>query len=274
VKRFTVVIPTYNSARTLRRCLDSLSRQGDRPDEVVVVDDVRTTDETRDIAELFGTSLIVSEAGMAESRNEGFAAFPNDYMLSIDSDMWLSPSLIKDLRRAFGEGADALSIKETSVGSGYWARGRALDKKAVELTTYGISARAFRKDVFEAVGGYDPMLEAGEDLDLHQRIKTAGASMCHIDTSFIEHDEGSVCLTEAARKKFRYGQSIRAFEAKHGNTLSQGWSKRLSQGVWIGLRHDPFAVPAFLILKTTETAAALLGRSFDVQRHRTPGKIN
>ncbi len=111
-----VVIPTLNSARTLEACLLSLKRQTVRPHEVIIVDDVKTTDDTRAIAARMGARVIISPAGMAESRNLGFAEATSSYFLSIDSDMMLSPEVIAELVRVFdGHEADAVTIPEVGV---------------------------------------------------------------------------------------------------------------------------------------------------------------
>lgn len=266
----TVVVPTYNSGRTIGRCLASISRQTLIAKSVVVVDDVRTSDETRAIVESYGAQLIVSPAGMSESRNMGFAATDTPFLFSVDSDMVLSPKLIDALMDAFDRGAQALSIKEFGVGRGYWARGRVIDKAAVEATGHGVSLRAFSRSIFDRLGGYDDELEAGEDLDLHRRIVAAGITVEHISSAPIKHDEGNLRLMEVVRKKYRYGTSMPRFESKHGSgVLTHGWPSRLMSGIRIGAGRDPLAVPAFLILKFVEAGAGSCGRLL-ARRGATP----
>jgi glycosyltransferase involved in cell wall biosynthesis len=262
-----VVIPTYNSASTIQTCLESVLSQAYAPKEVVVVDDIRTSDSTREIAREMGASLMISDAAMAASRNVGFKATTSEYLLSIDSDMALRPRLLENVVAAFEKGVDALTIKEISTGFGYWTRARKIDKMAVELTGFGMSLRAFTRSVFESVGGYDESLEAGEDLDFHRRVIEAGARLDHITVSFIEHHEGEVRLIGAARKKYKYGLTVPAFAAKHGGkALRGGFGRRLRVGCAYGWRHDRGAVPGFLLLKVSEAGAGAMGRI--IGRHR------
>jgi glycosyltransferase involved in cell wall biosynthesis len=264
-----VVIPTFNSAATLDRCLVSLREQTHMPDEIVIVDDVRTTDETRSIAARNGCSVVVSSAGMSRSRNEGFATTVSPYLFSVDSDMILRSDLLARMLDEFKGGADALTVKEVGIGRGYWARARALDKSAVEATGSGMSIRAVTRELFDALGGYDVSLEAGEDLDLHRRAVERGATVRHIDSSFLEHDEGEVRLARAIAKKYRYGKTVPAFESKHGSrALVGGFGKRLVAGSRIGANKDPLAVPGFVALKLGEAVGGVAGRMVGRRRAR------
>ncbi len=263
-----VVIPTLNSARTLEACLLSLKRQTVRPHEVIIVDDVKTTDDTRAIAARMGARVIISPAGMAESRNLGFAEATSSYFLSIDSDMMLSPEVIAELVRVFdGHEADAVTIPEVGVGAGLWAKGRILDKASVEHCGFGRSLRAYRRGFFATTGGYDPAQEAFEDFDFHRRVLAAGAVVKHLDSAYIEHDEGSVRFLDAVRKKYRYGFTVPAFEDRHGaQPFLAGLPRRILSAVVIGARHDPLSVPVYLVLKAAEYVAAS-GSSSEIASH-------
>jgi glycosyltransferase involved in cell wall biosynthesis len=268
-----VVIPTYNSERTLEGCLDSLVRQTVPPSQVVIVDDIRTTDNTREIAQRFGVGLIVSPAGRAKSRNQGVAATDSDFLLSLDSDMRLLPSLVSESLDELAKGAEALTIPEVAVGPGYWTRARRIDKASVELTRFGVSLRVFSRVVFNKAGGFDETLLAGEDLDFHHRVVETGAVVRHIGSSHIEHDEGALTLRSAIRKKYWYGMTLPAFESKHGTkALTDGFPQRLWTGIQLGLRRDPLAVPGFVILKGGEAIGGFSGR-YAAKRGRLPKSI-
>lgn len=264
-----IVIPTFNSAKTLAPCLDSILSQDVSPEELVIVDDVRTTDTTRAIAQTRNVMVIVSRAGMAESRNVGVQMTAGQLILSLDSDMILEPGLLRTLLAEFAsKSLDGASIAERSVGSGYWSRGRAIDKMSVEATGYGRSLRVFTRRLFTVLAGYDPRLEAGEDADFHRRAINHRARIAHISHPGIAHLEGDLKLVRVARKKYQYGTTLPAFEAKHGRTtLARGYGRRLLVGVRLGLVSDPLAVPGFLVLKATDVTAGILGRRSALRSH-------
>jgi len=52
-----------------------------------------------------------------------------------------------------------------------------------------VAARFFRKDVFEAMGGFDEGLMAGEDYDFHNRLLEAGVRIGRIKAKEIHTGE-------------------------------------------------------------------------------------
>jgi len=69
--QFSVIIPCYNSARWIRRCLDSVFIQADNDYEVIAVDD-GSTDDTRAVLDAYGHNIkVLSQAnqGAGVARN-------------------------------------------------------------------------------------------------------------------------------------------------------------------------------------------------------------
>lgn len=103
----TLVVPSFNSAAYLRRCLDSFPlRESDL--EVIVVDD-GSTDETAEIGRAYavrhpGTVRIISKrnGGHGSAINTGLAAATGRYFKVVDSDDWLDTAsalgLLRELR--------------------------------------------------------------------------------------------------------------------------------------------------------------------------------
>lgn len=266
----TVVIPTYNSARTLRACLASIVAQASTRDEVIVVDDTLTSDTTRDICGDYKVRLIVSSAKMAESRNVGLRAAIGEVVIHIDSDMQLVPGALERIRDAMTDRAvDALILSERSVGVGYWARARAIDKAAADNSQVGVAARVCRKSVALRLGGHSNGLEAGEDADFHRKLVTSGAVIRYLPDVTLLHDEGRLTLRAATIKKYRYGLTLPVFERQNGHLYSWGEViRRLGSGCAVSIRRDPFALPGYLLLRLAELTAGLVGRSVGSRRRQ------
>jgi len=86
----SVVILTQNSARTLRRALDSV----DGFDEVIVMDG-GSLDETEAVARSYDRVRFFSEAfpGFSAQRNNALRHVNNDWVLFVDSDEEVTPAL-------------------------------------------------------------------------------------------------------------------------------------------------------------------------------------
>jgi hypothetical protein len=95
--RVSVVICTYNGARTLHDCLAGTSRL-DYPDyEVIVVDD-GSTDGSADIAAEYDATVFRTEnCGLASARNTGLAAATGEIVAYLDDDARPDPHWLRYL---------------------------------------------------------------------------------------------------------------------------------------------------------------------------------
>lgn len=107
----SVVIPTYNRAADLRRCLGSLTAQTFKDFEVLVCDD-GSTDDSAAVADEFAGRLNLSFGtaenfgGPARPRNRGVAAARAPYIAFLDSDDWWAPAKLERSVAALEAGAD------------------------------------------------------------------------------------------------------------------------------------------------------------------------
>lgn len=97
----SLVIPVYNVAPYLPRCLESLAKLDPQPDEIVVVDD-GSTDECPRILAAFASSLpqmrVIRQenGGLSAARNTGLDAVRGKYLAFLDSDDFLEPDAYRE----------------------------------------------------------------------------------------------------------------------------------------------------------------------------------
>lgn len=89
-----VVIPAYNAARFLPRCLESVRAQTLQPDEVIVVDD-GSTDGTAALAAELGAKVVRREnGGLSAARNTGIQSTSCEWIALLDADdLWAPEKL-------------------------------------------------------------------------------------------------------------------------------------------------------------------------------------
>ncbi len=113
----SVVVPVYNVAKYLRRCIDSVLAQTCGDWELVCVND-GSTDGSLDILNEYaardGRIRIISKqnAGVSAARNDGIAAARGEYVLFLDSDDFIHPQTLEITRRIAQEtNADIVSFR-------------------------------------------------------------------------------------------------------------------------------------------------------------------
>jgi glycosyltransferase involved in cell wall biosynthesis/O-antigen/teichoic acid export membrane protein len=92
--RISVVIPAYNAAAFLPRCLQSVYAQTLQPDEIIVVDD-GSTDNTAALAAQLGARVVSRRnGGLSAARNTGIQAARNEWIALLDADdLWAPEKL-------------------------------------------------------------------------------------------------------------------------------------------------------------------------------------
>ena len=215
----SVLVHTKNSARTITKHLDSIANQSYRSIEIIVVDN-NSADNTINIAKKY-TKLIYNY-GPERSAQRNYAAKKSSgqYLLVPDSDMLLSKDVVKDCVKTMMENTSlkAVIIPEKSIGEGFWARCKALERSYYEDLDWMQAARFFESKVFNSMGGYDEANTGTEDYDLPQRIKRKyGEKSIGSIKEYIYHDEGNLSFWYSVKKKFYYSKSLGVY--KKGNFL-------------------------------------------------------
>ncbi len=101
-KLVSVIIPTYNRAKTLPRAIKSALSQSYKNIEVIIVDD-GSTDNTEEIVKNYQDSRIVflkhiTNEGCAAALNTGISNVKGEYVAFLDSDdEWLPTKIEKQM---------------------------------------------------------------------------------------------------------------------------------------------------------------------------------
>src|SRR2546426_5039487 len=264
----SIVIPTFNSSRTISQCLSSVNSQTIPFKEVIVVDRY-STDRTGKVAREANANVIQSESNRSVARNLGFARSTSHGVIFIDSDMVLPNTLAEECLDGLQHN-DAIVIPEVSFGEGFWASCKRLERGTHNGIGLLEAARCFRRRAFDLIGGYDPDLEAGEDWNLQYKATLRGLSIGRT-VSRIMHDEGNMVLVTSLKKKYRYGKVIHRYL---GSNLVRGIRQlnpvtRIASPALRILPQDPVHGMGILVLKTLEFSAAGIGytmRSIDEVR--------
>ena len=188
----SVVVPTFNRSRELRRCLEALERQTADPGcfEVVVVDDGSADDTPETLAEFSGRlplhAIRQANRGPSAARNRGIREATGELCLFIDDDILATPELVAEHIRGQREGpaiglgrldlemlrAGGLAAHFAEWWNGHYelfAEGREPDFWDCFTGNMSVPAATLAE-----VGGFDEELRRSEDVELGFRLVEAG----------------------------------------------------------------------------------------------------
>jgi len=97
----SIIIPVYNQAKLLARCLDSIRQQTYNNYEIIIIDD-GSTDEIGPVVQKFkqilGHSLLYFDQknqGANSARNHGARRARGEYLIFCDADVEMSPGMLE-----------------------------------------------------------------------------------------------------------------------------------------------------------------------------------
>lgn len=261
----SVIIPTFNSAKYIDGCLDSIGKQTYKEIEVIVVDQ-SSTDGTSDLIKKRKIKLITLPkpkfySPPTVSRNKGASISRGAILFHIDSDMVLSTGLIAEMVKKFDQKNDvgALVVHEEDITKGYWSRCKAFERKCYWGNDNIESARAVKRDIFKKVGGYDETLSSGEDFDIHKRYK----KYCKIGfcENVVYHNLGSLSFMKAITKKYNYGKTAGKYFKKHHTSGQSIFKEQLKCYLknYSSILKNPIIGLGSVFLKVSEFGAGGVG---------------
>ena len=237
----SVVVCTHNGAATLGECL---ARLGDLtyPDyEVIVVNDGAEGACSRIAREHEVTLIETEHRGLGHARNRGIEAARGEIVAFLDDDAypdsdWLH--YVAALLRANGHAGvggpnippedDGFVAECVAAAPGGPIHVLVTDREAEHVPGCNM---AFRKDVLEAVGGFDERFRvAGDDVDLCWRLQKAGRTLGFSAGAVVMHRRRD-SIRRYLRQQYGYGKAEALLERKwptHYNRAGASrWSGRI-----------------------------------------------
>lgn len=177
---FSIIIPVYNSAKYIQRCLDSIIAQDYTDYEIIVVDDGSNDNSYEVISNYIyttganlsrtggGNSLIFNiirqqNAGVSAARNKGLDNANGEWILFVDSDDYLEPNALSIYYSALSKTSSPLLVSGYNIvkqSRSFNVRFKEVDQKNIEKAvdildyTYHNSIafiwhKIYRRDIIE-----------------------------------------------------------------------------------------------------------------------------
>jgi glycosyltransferase involved in cell wall biosynthesis len=222
----SVIVCSYNGAKTLTACLESLGKISYPHYEVVLVDD-GSTDNTREIAARFPNVRYIHQEnhGLSHARNAGAAAAKGEVFAYTDSDCmadgdWLYYLIGTLVTGEFaGVGGPnvtppAQSWIQACVAAAPGGPSHVLLTDTVAEHIPGCNM-AFYRWAFENVGGFDVEYhKAGDDVDFCWRLQQSGGVIGFSPTALVWHYR-RFTLRAFLKQQEGYGEAESLLRFKH-----------------------------------------------------------
>ena len=255
ITKISVIVPVYNEAAKIARCLQALLNQTLQPYEIIVVDG-HSTDSTVKVARRFPVTVTCEDyRTVGGARQVGVEHARGDYIAFTDADCvpqkdWLENLICEFADSVVGVGGGILNIGtglweesialalDTFLGSANSVQDRVLEGRRIVKSISGCNSIYRKKDIV-AVGGFDVRLSINEDTELNSRLQQLGMIVYTPDAIVHHHQERK--LRDFARRMHFFG---------YGRGVNQLWDLQVVPPIAaIGIFLTAFvAPPAFFAL--------------------------
>lgn len=209
----SIIIPAYNAAATLRRCVNSVLSQTVSDWELLLVDD-GSTDGTAALCDAYASSdplriraFHKPNGGVSSARNAGMARAAGEYLAFIDADDRVDTHYLALLLR--GRGADMAvtgcrygSTPQKPVGGGDFRSAGEIGRHAASLINADRLcfpvAKLFRRDITERHG-----LRFAEDMRFAEDNVFCWQYLLHAETLYVDAETPYQMITEPGHKPYR-----------------------------------------------------------------------
>lgn len=242
--KISVIIPNYNGASLIKRCLNSVFNQiGTYDLEVIIIDD-GSTDNSLDFLVSYSQPLIIlkqNNQGPAAARNNGIEKATGKYLAFLDTDDYWEPSFLKETV-TFLENNEAVAV---SVGQTHKITGKEdrimpqLLNENPKINDEGIVLENFyefwakynhvctgsvlmQTTIVKQTGGQIPELRITEDLEFWAYLATFG-SWGFIPKVLFTSDGGEVTKEigwfEKNKKRWASAPTVEQWESRIMNRI-------------------------------------------------------
>ncbi|XRQ09010.1 glycosyltransferase family 2 protein [Actinomadura welshii] len=215
-----MIIPTYNCAKTLPVCLESVLGQTYDRIEITVVDDA-STDRSAEIVGRYDCRLIVlpENRGPAVARNFGILASQGDILFFLDADVALAPDAVEKCVGILREhpeyaGVSGIYAPEPLFDDGIVERYQSLHAHYWRIRNAGVvqagyfSLGALRRSTVEEVGLFDENLRANYNEDTEYGFRIGRRHQMLLTPEIVGRHDDDDRIRPLLRKYYRRVSSL------------------------------------------------------------------
>lgn len=201
--KISVIIPLFNKAKSIDRCLRSVVGQTVSPLEIIIVDDCSTDESLQRVRQQTNSSFRIIEnetnCGSSDTRNRGVQASRGEWIAFLDADDNWKDNHLEIISNLIMDYSDVRMVGT----DWYKCCGNHTERASPELPNgiidyYSLSMHrtclwpttlAVRRDLFDEIGGFDSRIRYMEEFDFFMRAqRVSSAATSSIATADYHYD--------------------------------------------------------------------------------------
>ncbi len=200
--RVSVIVPVWNGAAVIDKCLQAIRDQSCPPEqvEIIVVDNGSSDDTVSRLGATVGVRVIEEPTpGSYAARNAGLRAATGEWVAFTDADCAVSRDWLRHALDAAAQPAAApLNVYTGPIelerapdgeqGAYLYEKTFSFDQKKYAALGRCVTANWFcRRTLFDHVGLFDERLKSGGDVEMASRVCAVGGRIVFVDGMRVHH---------------------------------------------------------------------------------------
>ncbi len=240
----SVIVPVRDGESIIAECLDAILATDYPADrrEILVVDNASTDRTAPLIRSKPVRYLHEKKRGVSNARNRGIAESTGEILAFVDADCLVEPQWLTELVRPFEDpeigsvGGDLQHVPPTTAAErqaarllGNWQRFAFTSNPAYPITANA----AYRRDVLERIGNFDPHMTRAQDVELGLRFQErSGRRLAYAEGATARHRNRTTQLGFFRQQLgWAYGAGLvgAKFEAMGGHAVKPPRAREIRQ---------------------------------------------
>jgi len=248
---FSIVIPYYNKAKYIQRCINSVVNQSFNDYEIIIVNDGATDDGLAFLSEINSEKIILisqENKGVSEARNTGIKKAKNQFIAFLDADDCWHTNYLEKVKQLIDKESNVkiIGCNYSRSNDFLTAKCNEIDyykfedyfKVAIKNTYFTSSSTVIESSFFMQNKGFNPMLKSGEDTDVWFRAVASGGNAFYIKNSLVyysDEDENQTTKIKQNLKNALVGNINNLYEDLLKSSNNKSFNKFVSLYVYFNL---------------------------------------
>lgn len=271
----TIIITTKDNQRTISRCIESILKQSYFLQEIIIVDNFSKdktvelikkiiSENKKNIKNSIEISFYQKGPERSAQRNFALAKVTTDFFMIVDSDQYLSPTVLENCILAIEKKKVAMvAIPEKNIENSLLSKLLNMERNIITRKMNKDIPRFFSFKIIKKVGFLSEEISFGEDLDFKMRAIEKGFDYSVIVDKII-HDEKDN-LISLIKKFFYYGKTSNNPQKKNRKKYYQNYLLLQPQfffNFFYYLIHHPLLTVLAILLRGVKILCFVLGTFF------------
>ena len=208
MEKVSIIIPCYNSGKTIVKTVKSIEDQTWNNIELIIVNDGSDDTYTSKVLSNLANARIINQEnlGLSSARNKGIQSSKGKYVFFLDADDWIEVDAISKMMQCMKDNNSNIIFSDTILeGERHGLRKKNYNFFEQLFVNHIPYCLLIKKELFKKVGNYDEEMKVGyEDWEFNIRLAKAGFFPKRIEQPLFHYRVSKSGMLKSISKNYHF----------------------------------------------------------------------